>query len=341
MKPTSPLEFATLSRMAFGYATSQILYAAVATGVPDALADGPRPARELARRLECDADGMARLLRALVVLGVVKEAGPGLLALADLGRPLCAGHPRSIRSSVLLLGDPVPWQAWGALAHSARTGETAFDHSHGQPLFGYLAGDPGLSAVFNAAMQDGTDQVAAEVPKRHDFARARTVVDIGGGNGALLAGVLSAAPQAHGILFDTAAGAAGAAGALLEAGLAGRCTIETGDFFRSVPAGDVLLVKGILHDWDDERCLRLLRNCRRSIAPDGQLLVLEPVVPNRLDTAEAAAAVMSDIAMLVYTGGRERNAGEFRALLAAGGFVLSAITPLTGSAVCILAADPA
>jgi hypothetical protein len=247
-----------------------------------------------------------------------------------------------MRSSVLLLGDPATWRAWGALTHGVRTGEAAFDHVHGRPLFDYLAGCPDLSGIFNAAMCDGTEWIAPEIVKAYDFTGARTVIDIGGGTGTLLAAVLAAAPHARGILFDSAAGAAGAAEAFQRAGLSDRWSIEPGDFFEAVPEGDVMLVKGVLHDWDDQRCVTMLRNCRESIAADGRLLVLEPVLPPRLDTAEAAAVVMSDIAMLVYTGGRERTRAEFQSLLAAGGFDLVDVTPrLAGSAIGILIADPA
>ncbi|MEV1206505.1 methyltransferase [Microbispora rosea] len=143
-------------------------------------------------------------------------------------------------------------------------------------------------------------------------------------------------------MFDTADGVAGAAEELRRAGLSDRCSIEAGDFFEAVPEGDVMLVKGVLHDWDDRRCIAILRSCRRSIAADGRLLVLEPVMPSGLGTPEAAGAVMSDIAMLVYTGGRERGMIEFRDLLAAAGFDLTRVTPpLGGSEIRALVAKPA
>jgi hypothetical protein len=336
------MSYPDLSQMAFGYATSQILYAAVRLGVPEVLAAGSMPVEKLAQSVECDPEGLSRLLRALVVLGLVEEAEPGHVALAELGRPLCASHSRSLRSTLLLLGDPAMWRAWGGLTHGVRTGEAVFGHVNGQPLFSYLAGEPGLSGVFNTAMGEGTEWIAPEVPKAYDFTGARTVIDIGGGSGPLLAAVLAAVPSARGILFDTAGGAAGAVGTLQQAGLSGRWSIEVGDFFEAVPEGDVMLVKGILHDWDDRRCVTVLRNCRESIACDGRLLVLESVLPDRLDTREAAGVVMSDMAMLVYTGGRERSKAEFQSLLKAGGFDLADVTPpLAGSATRILIADPA
>ncbi|WP_405085012.1 methyltransferase [Microbispora sp. NBC_01389] len=333
---------ANLSRMAFGYATSQILYAAVRLGVPDLLAEEAVPVARLAERTGSDPGALHRLLRALVVLGVAEEGEPGCFTLTPQGRPLCADHPWSMRSSLLLLGDPATWQAWGALTHSVRTGETAWDHAHGSPLFDHLARHPDLSAVFNRAMREGTERIAPALPKAYDFTGAQTVVDVGGGDGTLLAAVLAAVPGLKGILFDTAEGVAGADEGFRRAGLSDRCVIETGDFFEAVPGGDVMLVKGVLHDWDDRRCVDLLRGCRRSIAADGRLLVLEPVMPSALGTPEAAGAVMSDIAMLVYTGGRERGRAEFADLLAAAGFDLTEVTPpLGGSEIRILVARPA
>jgi hypothetical protein len=333
---------ASLSRMAFGYATSQILYAAVRLGVPDALASGALPVGKLAHVVRADLDGLTRLLRALVVLGVLEWVEPGQVALAERGRGLCADHPLSIHASVLLLGDPASWRAWGALTDGVRTGGAAFDHVHGRPLFDHLAQHPELSEVFNTAMREGTRMVAAAVPAACDLSGAETVVDVGGGDGALLAAVLAAVPHARGVLVDTAAGAAGAVETLRRAGVADRCTVEVGDFFRAVPAGDVMLLKGILHDWDDQRCVAVLRRCRESIADTGTLLVIEPVLPERCDTAEAAGVVLSDIAMLVYTGGRERGLAEYRRLLAAGGFRLASMTaPLAGSVSRVLVARPA
>lgn len=336
------MTYANLSRMAFGYATSQILYAAVRLGVPDALAGAPLAVEQLAATLDCDPAGLTRLLRALAVLGVVSDVAPGQVALTAQGRPLCADHPQSMRSSLLLLGDPAVWRAWGALTHAVRTGETAFDSVHNRPLFDYLADDPDLSEVFNTAMGEGTERIAPEVPKAYDFTGAGTVVDIGGGNATLLAAVMAAAPDARGIVFDTAEGAADAPATIERACLSDRVSVEHGDFFASVPQGDVMLLKGVLHDWDDERCISVLRNCRQSIRAGGRLLVLEPVMPTRLDNPEANGVVMSDIAMLVYTGGRERSRSEFEALLAASGFRLAdVLPPLAGSVIRIIIAAPA
>lgn len=312
-----------LSAMAFGFAGSQILYAATKLGLPEVLARGPITADALAARLGADRDALHRLLRALVVLDVAIEVPPDRYALSAFGQPLREGHPRSIRSSVLLLGDPATWQAWGALTSAVRTGETAWDQVHGRPLFEHLASSQELSGIFNTAMREGTGQVA-------EFVRipGGTVVDVGGGNGTLLAAILARHPDAQGVLFDSAEGTADAPVVLRE--VADRCRIENGDFFDAVPDGDVIILKGILHDWDDDTCVRLLRGCRKSLRPGGRLLVIEPVMPGSLSAPEASGVVMSDIAMLVYTGGRERTQAEFAALLAAAGFTLTQVSERLG-----------
>jgi SAM-dependent methyltransferase len=233
------------------------------------------------------------------------------------------------------------WVAWGELTRSLRGGASAFAYAHGQPLFDYLGGEPGLAAVFHATMRDQAEVFAAAAVKAYDFGSARIVVDVGGGYGQLLATVLQAAPAARGILLDTAAGVAQARRTLDAAGLSGRCSVQAGDFFQSVPEGDVLLLNGILHDWDDQRGAALLRRCRDAVAADGHLLILEQVRPDQLSGTEAATVVLSDLAMLVYTGGRERSAAEFRQVLADGGFTLTGITPpLEPSLTRMLIAEP-
>lgn len=332
---------ARLSRLAFGYATSQILYAAVQLDVPGALAGGDRSLEELAGATGSEPPALRRLLRALIVLGVLCEIRPERFALTASGRSLLADHPGSLRSSILFFGHPAAWRAWGGLANSARTGQAAFDHANGESLFAYLARHPDLAAIFNLAMGEGTSGVASELPRVFNFDGAGTVVDVGGGNGTLLAAVLAAAPDVEGVLFDTADGVAGAAETCQREGLDGRCQIEIGDFFEAIPPGDVMLLKGVLHDWDDARCTTLLRNCRRSISARGRLLVLEPVLPAGI-TPEAAGVVMSDIAMLVYTGGQERSEAEYRRLLSGAGFDLVEVTgPLAGSETRLLVARPA
>lgn len=327
--------------MAFGFATSQVLHAAVKLRVPDLLANGAESVDQLADGAGCEPRSLRRLMRALTVLGLVSETTPGRYALTGLGQPLRADHPRSMRSSVLFVGDAAAWHAWGELVHGVRTGKAAFDHVHGEPLFAHLARHPERSEIFNAAMRQGSAHLATLLPQVFDFSGAKTVVDVGGGNGTLLAAVLAAAPHVHGILLDTAGGVNGAFGDAQRDRLADRCRIEIGDFFEAVPEGDVMLMKGILHDWDDQLCTTLLRNCRRAITNGGRLLVMETLLPSKVGAPETAGAVLSDIAMLVYTGGQERTEVEYRELLLASGFDLLEVTPPLDDSNCrVLISQP-
>lgn len=211
-----------------------------------------------------------------------------------------------------------------------RTGETSYDHVFGMSAFDHFAQDPEISRVFNAAMSAHTRSVAPLVLAAYDFSRFGTIVDVGGGDGALVAAVLRAAPAARGVVFDTASGAERAARALAKAGLESRSEVVFGDFFESVPAGgDLYVMKSIVHDWDDARALRLLANCRRAMRADARLLIVDLVLPPRVDRAEPARTiVMSDVNMLVNTGGRERTREELESLLARAGLRTTAVVPI-------------
>ncbi|MFI1995415.1 methyltransferase [Actinoplanes sp. NPDC020271] len=324
-----------LATLAFGHQPAQILYAAVRLGVPDALAGGPLPVAELGG----DPAAMARLVSALTLLGIVTPRPDGRVALADGARPLCADHPESIRAGILLAGDPAVLRAWAALPDAVRTGGPAFEHAHGRPLFQVLAERPELSALFGQTMRENSGPVAAALPALFDFGHATTVVDVGGGHGSVLAAVLAAAPGPRGVLFDTVTGAASAPETLGARVPPDRWTVRTGDFFAGVPEGDVLILKGILHDWDDDRCVRILKRCRAALAPDGRLLVLETVLPASATGPPAYGPVMGDLAMLVWTGGRERTGEDFARLLGAAGFTVESVgEPIAGTAVRLIVA---
>lgn len=329
-----------LRQLALGFIPAQLVHVAARLGVADALADGPREVPALAAAMDADPDSLARLLRALRVIGIVTEPEPRVVALTDLGQPLRADHPASLRSMILLYGDEATWRAWGALTHSVRTGETAFDHVHDEPAFDHFARHPALSRTFNDAMVEGTRRIAPAVAEVHEFSRHRVVMDVGGGRGTLLAAILQATPTLRGVLFDTPEGAASAADLLTDAGVAERCRIETGDFFERVPDGaDCHVLKSVIHDWDDQRSTTILDNCRWALPDDGRLLLVEPVLPERVEEPEAAGIVMSDINMLVNTGGRERTEEEFASLLRGAGLELVGVSPpLPGSQLRVLEA---
>lgn len=301
-----------------GFWSSQTLLAAVKLGVADHLADGPRTAGELAAAMGAHEPSLARLLRALATLEAVTPEG-GRYGLTEFGRALVKGSPGSMRSLVLGVMSEDHRQAWAELPHSVRTGETAFDHVFGMPVFEYYARHPEISADFNDAMTAGSAAVEAAVREAFDFAPFGRIVDVGGGNGGLLAAALESAPKAAGVLFDSPAGVKGAQDLLRARGVSNRCEIVPGDFFESVPrGGDLYMLKWILHDWDDRRAVTILRNCREAAAKGSRLLVIESVLP---DGDAPSPGRLSDLNMLAMTGGRERSASEYRAMLEAAGFV--------------------
>jgi O-methyltransferase/methyltransferase family protein len=320
---------ATLGPMITGFMVAQAVHVAARLGVADFIDRGTTSTDELARVTETHAPSLHRLLRALAGLGLLQETESRRFALTPIGRALRTGVPGSVRNRALYFGSELMWRGWGELLHSVRTGETAMHHLHGMTTFQYRAGRPDEAALFNAAMGDLTREVAAAVVGVYDFSRFRTIVDVGGGNGTLIGGLLAATPGLRGVVFDTPSGVAEARRYLEAAGVADRCEIIEGDFFESVPAGaDAYIMKSIIHDWDDTRSVTILRHCRRAMTAHGALLILERLLPSRVEaTAAHRQVLMGDLNMLAMAGGCERTAEEYQALLASAAFTLRAIIP--------------
>ncbi|MBG0832784.1 VOC family protein [Planomonospora sp. ID67723] len=301
------------------YMPAQILYVAAELDLAAHLAGGERETAELAAATGTHAPSLRRLLRALACLGLVTETVPGRFTLTEAGDLLKDGSPGSFRAMARLICGPDLWASWGLLIDSVRTGEPTWERVTGFPAFEWTARDPEGSAIFNRAMSENTRRVAPGIIAGFDFARFGTLVDVGGGDGTLLSAILRAVPDLRGVLFDLPSGLAEAERNL--AGLRDRCETVSGDFFEAVPQGaDAYLLKSVIHDWDDERATAILRACHAAMGPQATLLVLEPVLPERIDSPAATGIVMSDINMLVATGGRERTEAEFRALLTGAGF---------------------
>lgn len=330
-----------LQRLLLGYRVSQALYVAATLGLADLLRDGPRGSDALARATGTDADALYRVLRFLAGVGIFAEVAPRRFALTPLGAGLRADLPGSLRPHALLHLDPSHWRAWGALPHSVRTGETAFDHVHGVDNFAYLAAHPDFAAIFNAAMTSNTAASGAALTEAYDFSGLARLVDVGGGHGRLLATVLRAHPTLRGVLFDRPEVVAGAAATLAAAGVAGRCEIVGGDFFAAVPpGGDAYVLRQIIHDWDDDRAVAILSNCRRAMPESGRLLVVERALAP--DHRRALPVLHLDLQMLVLLGGRQRTDDEYGALFAAAGFHLAQVVPLGDAAnYCVYEGRPA
>jgi SAM-dependent methyltransferase len=319
----SPAE--TMLRLVQGAWVAQALHVAAVLGIADELRDGAANSDRLAVATGAHPESLYRLLRYLASIGVLAGDDPAGFRLTPVGELLRSDVPGSERERAIAYGT-WNYQAWSGLLHTIRTGEPAFDQVFGMPMYDYLARHPAAARHFDRQMQRG-ESFFAEVPAAYDFSAARTVVDVAGGNGTLLATILTAAPTARGILFDTGHVVAAARGGLRERGVLDRCDLVGGDYFDSVPAGgDVYLLSRVLHNWDDTRCHTLLRNIHEAMRPDGTLLILEHLIP---DEGALAPAFALDVNMLTLFGGRERDWPEFRSLLGKAGFELLGRHPMS------------
>lgn len=308
-----------LMPMLFGLATSQVVHVAAKLRLPDLVAAGVATPDRLAAETGSDPAALRRLLRALSCLGVLAESAPGEFAPGPLCDALRSDVPDSLHGMALVVNGAEAWRSWGELEYSVRTGLPAWDKVVGTSHFAHLAEHPEQAAVFNTAMEQFTLAVAPRVVEAFDFSRFASVVDVGGGNGALLAHVLAASPGVRGVLVDLEAAVVDAPRVFARAGVADRAEVCAGDFFAHLPEGEsVYLLKSVLHDWDDEHAVRLLARCRAAMADGGAVVVVEPVLPD-VATPAAAGMVMSDLNMLVNTGGQERTEGEYGALFTAAG----------------------
>jgi len=308
-----------------GYWISQCLHVVAKLGVADALARGPRAPDVLAAQLGAHGPFLRRVLRALASVGVFAEDAKGRFRLTPLAETLRSDRPGSLHDFTRMIVDDYNWQAWGALEHGVRTGELAFDHMHGRPLFDYLAQHPEKERVFAASMASISGTENAAIARAYPFGKLRQLVDVGGAHGHLLAAILRKHKKLRGVLYDQPQVVAGASqsGFLAGADLAARCEVRGGSFFDAVPAGaDAYLMKYILHDWDDEKCLRILGHCRDAMAEGGRVLAVDHVIPkgNGADWGK-----LLDINMMALPGGQERTRDEFRDLFARAGLRLTRV----------------
>ena len=307
-----------------GFCVSQCLFVVAKLGVADVLARGPRAPEAIARQVGAHAPSLGRVLRALASVGVFAEDAKGRFRLTPLAETLRSDRPESLRDFARMLADDYNWRAWSALEHGVATGELAFDHVYGQPLFAHLAQHPEQERVFAASMASISGTENAALARAYPFGKLRQLVDVGGAHGHL---VLRRHKKLRGVLYDQPQVVAGAAqsGFLAGPDLAGRYEVRGGSFFDSVPAGaDGYLMKYILHDWTDAQCLQILGHCRDAMAEGGRVLAVDHVIPKG---NAANWGKLLDVNMLVLTGGRERTREEFRALFARAGLRLARVVP--------------
>ena len=316
--PVEPPIETALSQMIAGYRISQAIFVAVKLGIVDGLTEGSRSAEELAASAGLNPPALHRLLVVLANAGVLREVEPTRFALTPTGALLQEGRP--LRHSAVL-GAELFWRAYGELAYTVQTGQSAFQRAFGMPIYDYLPRNPQADAAYAGAMTAATAAMAAVLTDSYDFSGVSTVVDVGGGRGALLSRILTAHPHLRGILFDRAPTVGGTADALEIDQVASRCQVVSGNFFEELPAGaDLYILKWVISEWSDDRAGVILSNCRRAMHPRGRLLIIEPL--------DLPSNALFNLNMLVtWNGGRVRSSADLAALLRDAGFTTERVIP--------------
>jgi hypothetical protein len=326
LSPGVPAE-ARMNALCRSFVITQAIAVAAKLGVADLVAVAPRSAVELAQETKTHAPSLHRLLQFLASLGIFAEGADGKYRQTTLSESLRSDAPRTLRAFAIMLGAEFIWKPWGNLWQTIVTGQPAVERALGAAAFDYLATHPDEAAIVNAGMTSVSSVQLSDILAAYDFSRFEQIVDVGGGQGLLLHGILSANPRLHGVLADQPSVVAGA-DALRSGPIADRCEVMGIDFFQSVPEGaDAYVAKSIIHDWNDHDAVRILKNCRGAIRHDGTMLLIELILKpvNQPDFAR-----LSDLQMLMGGGGRERTEAEFRALLAEAGFSLTRVIPTAG-----------
>jgi len=321
-------------RQVFGGAwITQGIGVAAELGIADLLTDGPKTAQELAKETNTHAGALYRVLRALAGMDIFSEDAEGRFALTPLAELLRSDGLASQRALAEMMSSEFHL-VWGKLMHTVRTGEPGFQKAFGAPFFQYMQEHPGRHSIYDSAMTGVHGGETEPMLNAYDFGAFDTVVDIGGGNGLMLAAILERHPEVKGILFDLPAVADRARSSILASGVADRIRVEGGDFFSSVPAGaDAYVLRHIIHDWEDPEAIAILRRCREAMAPNGKILVVETVLP---PGNEPSFGKWLDLMMLLVAG-RERTQEEYSRLFSEAGLEMSLIFP-TRSEVSIVEA---
>jgi hypothetical protein len=311
-----------LMQMSTGYIVSSALNAIARLRLADCLAGGPLSVEELAGKVNVCSDALTRVLRLLVSVGVFDRTNDDKYSLNKISNLLCDDVPGSMLDTVAFISDPFHFQAYVDMIPVLQDGKSAAEHVWGKNVFDAFADDPATQARFDDAMTNMTASACVAVLEAYDFSGIQTLVDVAGGHGALLSAILQKNPTMRGILFDLPRVIDGAGAKLEAAAVSSRCQLESGDFFQSVPGGDAIIMKHIIHDWDDERALAILRNCHRALPSGGKLLLVEMLLS---DQPGPHFSKVLDVEMLMLPGGRERTEQQYRELLNAGGFELKRV----------------
>jgi predicted transcriptional regulator len=317
-------------------ATPMALRIAATLRLADHVAGGRDTAERLARAVNVDQDTLSRILRHLCTVGIFDGDEAGRYRLTARGEPLRAGYPGRIRDRLDLEG--AEGQADLSLVRlldTARTGRPAFAQHYGQTFWEYLSANPALGDSFHARMGAAIAQDAADIAAAYDWESLGHVVDVGGGNGTLMIALLARFPALRGTVVDLPGAAGQARAALAAAGLAGRSQIVPQSFFDALPpqAGGYLLAS-VIHNWDDDAAVRILRRCAEAAGPGGRVFVIE-----KIGSGGAAPSTETDLRMLAYFGSRERDATQIADLAAVAGLRAQAVHQANREAVIELSAD--
>lgn len=297
--------------LSWGYLYSAAINAVAELGVADRLHAGPKSAATLAEELSVKPEPLYRALRLLASTGVFAEDAEGRFSLTPAADLLREGVPGSMRDAVLMLAHETFWAPAGKLSSAIRTGKTPFADIFGMPFFDYFAKYPEAGPIFHRGMAGFSDTENGPIAGSFDFSRFQRIVDVGGGHGGFLIEALSGSPSARGVLVDAEHVLKEAR--IAAAGLSDRCELATADFFQSVPGGDCIVLKRILHDWSDDDAISILRVCRRALAEGGRVLVIDAVIPRGNDPHPGKEL---DVLMMASLPGRERTEEEFGKMLA-------------------------
>ncbi len=323
-----------LLHIILGIVNTQAIFVVAKLGIADLLKDGPKSVEELANATQTHAPTLYRILRALANQGIFVETETCQFTLSPLAELLKTSAPFSLRNYAILDGSGYRFQAWSNLLQSVQTGEPAIKHAYGMNSFEYYQQHPEDSKVFNEAMTSLSKMDVTAVCDAFDFSNFHTIVDVGGGHGYLLAGILKDHPSLNGVLFDLPSVVKGAHGFIQDEGLSDRCQIAGGDFLKEVPkGGDVYILKRVLSAFEDKSSEKILENCRDAMVPDGRLLIVDANVNSPYGN-------LYDIMLLAFPGGRMRTEAENRDLLSRVGFNLSRVVP-TNSYLSIIEGVPA
>jgi len=307
----------TLMNMIQSFMVTQVVHAAADLRLADHLSDGARTAEEVASLESSHPATTYRLMRACVALGLLAQDADGRFSATPMGQLLRSGVAGSLRDMALTVGAPGFWQPWGRLADAVRKGETQSEAALGMKIFDYYTANPAEGAAFVSGMSALTAPVLNEAVRVIDTTGTSLAVDVGAGNGNLIRSLMRANPQLRGLVFDLPRVVEAARQEAEMEGFGDRFSVQGGDFFDSVPEADLYLMKSILHDWDDDSCVRILQNCRKAARPDARLLVIETVI---LHNESFLPTALMDMNMLAVANGQERDLVEYDALFAAAGW---------------------